>query len=276
VPFVDIAASPLAPGVSPVRIHYRTSGEGPPIVFLHGGWGYEIYPCDRQCVSLAGRNRIVIPDRSGYGKSQPISDLPVDFHRRAADETLALFDALGLEQPVVWGHSDGAIIALLIGLQAPRRICGAIVEAAHYFKRKPSSQSFFETMATNPRSLGALIVEVLARDHGDRWAEIVQRHSRAWLRIGETATPRRPDFYGEGLGALRVPVLIVHGARDPRTEPGELEALREALRDAESGFEMLEEAGHSPHSETAGALPVTRAVQAFASAVMQARASESP
>ena len=34
--------------MSPVRIHYRDVGNGPPIVFLHSGWGYGIYPFDQQ------------------------------------------------------------------------------------------------------------------------------------------------------------------------------------------------------------------------------------
>src|SRR5207249_11647566 len=62
VPVVELAESPLVRGVSPVRIRYRECGRGVPLVFLHGGWGYEIYSLDRQLARLAARHRIIIPE----------------------------------------------------------------------------------------------------------------------------------------------------------------------------------------------------------------------
>src|SRR5207247_4257309 len=94
------------------RIYYRDAGEGPPLVFLHGGWGYEVYPFDRQIAALCPSRRVVIPDRTGYGRSPSTGSssthdrLETTFHERAAEETRALIDTLGLERPVLWGHSD--------------------------------------------------------------------------------------------------------------------------------------------------------------------------
>jgi pimeloyl-ACP methyl ester carboxylesterase len=259
--FVDIAASPLAPGQSPVRLRYRGAGAGPAIVLLHGGWGYDIYPFDRQIAALESTHRIVAPDRSGYGGSGAIARLPADFHQRAAEETVAVLDALGLDRPILWGHSDGAVIALRIGLMAPSRIGGIVAEAAHFFRAKPTSRVFFETMRDEPERLGDRVATVLARDHGTRWRALIQLNGAAWLRIGEAAG----DLYDGRLAELAVPVLVVHGARDPRTEPGELEALRQALHGAPTAvsdrpaqFAVLADGGHSPHSERATADEVTR------------------
>ena len=242
-----LTASPLAPGASPARITYRDIGSGSPIVILHGGWGYDAFPFDRQIAALAPRHRVIIPDRSGYGGSSSLDALPTDFHQRAADETRAVIDALGLERPIVWGHSDGAIIALLLGLDAPERMSGTIVEATHFFKQKPGSRAFFEQVAARPR------------------AKFLDVHARTWLRIGDEAAPGE-DFYGRRLSAFRPPLLLIHGARDPRTEPGELEALRTALlahRPAATTMMVLPEGGHSPHSEAATAEQVTKAVLDF-------------
>ncbi|HMJ82366.1 MAG TPA: alpha/beta hydrolase, partial [Vicinamibacterales bacterium] len=101
---VLLDSSPLAPGRAGVRIHYRDAGDGPPIVILHGGWGYDAYPFDRQIATLAPRHRIVIPDRTGYGRSEPIGTLAIDFHQSAAEETLAVIEALRLDRPILWGH----------------------------------------------------------------------------------------------------------------------------------------------------------------------------
>jgi pimeloyl-ACP methyl ester carboxylesterase len=259
VPFVELPESPLAPDASPVRIRYRECGRGAPVVFLHGGWGYEIYPCDRQIAALGARRQIVIPDRSGYGGSTAIERLDADFHRAAAVETLAFVDALNLDAPVLWGHSDGAVIALLIALDAPGRLGGVVLEATHLSGRKPASRAFFETTARNPESVGERAAAVLAHDHGDAWRGVIARHSRAWLKMAEC--PAEADFYGGRLGDLRVPALLIHGARDPRTEPGELDALRGALPGAE--HLVLPEGGHSPHSERATSDLVTRAAARF-------------
>src|SRR5580765_241828 len=147
--FVELVSSALAPGVSPVPIYYRDAGAGRPLVILHGGWGYQIYPFDRQLQALAPDHRVVIPDRTGYGGSGKLERQEVDFHHRAAVETLAVIEALGLERPVLWGHSDGAVIALLAGLAAPERLSGLMVEATHVFRSKPASRAFFETMRDN-------------------------------------------------------------------------------------------------------------------------------
>jgi len=260
-------ASPLAPGVSPVRIHCRDAGHGAPIVCLHSGWGYEVYPFDRVVDAFSARHRIVAPDRSGYGRSSPIADLPPDFHRRAMLETRSLIDGLGLERPVVWGHSDGAIIALLLALEAPDRIGAAIVEATHFYKTKPRSRPFFDALIENPQSIGPATSAQLERDHGPGWPQVIVRHSLAWRRIADEAASPTEDFYGGRLADVAVPVLMIHGARDPRTEPGEIDALRDALTPQpgrpRTHVHVLPDGGHSPHSERPTAPAVIEIVRKF-------------
>jgi len=265
VPYIDLVASALAPGVSPVRVFYRDAGAGPPIVILHGGWGYDIYPFERQIATLASDYRVIAPDRTGYGRSSRLERQETDFHHRAAAETFAVIDALELDRPVVWGHSDGAVIAFLMGLSNPGRLRGLIVEAAHFLRRKPGSREFFETMMRDPDGLGERVATVLAREHGDRWRDLIRTNGDAWLRIAEDSRAPSPDLYGGRLGRLRLPTLVIHGARDPRTEPGELDAMRAALGDCAAAFSILPDAGHSPHSERATADDVTLLVQAFSS-----------
>src|SRR5262249_23480382 len=111
MPYATLQASPLAPDIKPVEIYYRDEGTGPPLVFLHGGWGYQIYPFDQQVAALKNSSRILIPDRTRYGRSSHfVGELPTDFHYRAATETLLLLDQLGIDRAIFWGHSDGAVI----------------------------------------------------------------------------------------------------------------------------------------------------------------------
>jgi pimeloyl-ACP methyl ester carboxylesterase len=274
---LDLDESALAPGVSPVRIHYREAGAGRPLIVLHGGWGHDIYPFDHQIAALSADHRIVIPDRTGYGGSGRLARQETDFHHRAAAETFAVVEALGLERPAVWGHSDGAVIALLMGLALPGRLSALIVEATHLFRSKPASRRFFETMMTHPDSLGERVTATLAREHGERWHELIRTNGDAWLRIASERTRPDEDLYARaavdggatpgGLDTLRVPALVIHGAKDPRTEPGELDALRATLDRSPAASQhriaILPEGGHSPHSERATAGETTAIAREF-------------
>ena len=249
MPTIAIESSPLVPGIAPVEIYYREFGYGIPLIFLHGGWGYEVYPFDRQMDQLFGQYRVIIPDRSGYGRSTRLEEVPTDFHRRAAVETMRLLDALSIERPVLWGHSDGAVIAAMVGLSEPDRIAGLILEAFHFLRSKPASRAFFETMAVDPALLGERVTAILAREHGsDYWHRLIVNNGRAWLRIADESRRPDQDLYEGKLHELSVPTVFIHGGRDPRTEPGELDAVARAI--GADKVKVIEGGAHSPHSES--------------------------
>jgi len=249
VPALDFPRSPHAPGVSPVQIHYREFGCGKPLVFLHGGWGYGIYPFDRQIAAFRSEYHILIPDRSGYGHSAQVTgEMPLDFHRRAAQETLSFLDALEIKRANFWGHSDGAVIAALMGLAAPARCASLIFEAFHFFRRKPASRSFFERFAAHPEDLSEETRKLLAEDHGEtNWQTVLRRNCGVWFQIADSVARPDEDLYDGRLGELDVPALFLHGSRDPRTEPGEMDRVRQALPRATMRF--IASGQHSPHME---------------------------
>ena len=249
MPTLELHQSPNAPGVEPVTIHYREFGRGKPLVILHGGWGYGIYPFDRQIAAFASQYRILIPDRSGYGHSTLVNEeMPLDFHRRAALETFAFLDALGIESAILWGHSDGSVIAAMMGMIAPKRCKGVILEAFHFLRRKPGSRSFFERFAAHPEELGDETRRLLAEDHGEtNWQTVLRRNCGAWFRIADSLQRPDEDLYDGRLDELRVPTLFLHGSLDPRTERGEMESVQRALPRATIHF--IAAGKHSPHSE---------------------------
>jgi pimeloyl-ACP methyl ester carboxylesterase len=265
VPFASLHSSPLVPGVSPVEIYYRDEGKGLPLVLLHGGWGYSLNPFNRQIENLRHGFRVICPDRSGYGRSTHLDEfanLPTDFHYRAAAETLSFLDSLGIQRALLWGHSDGAVIAAIIGLTAPERARGLILEAFHYYRMKPSSREFFETLAYQPEALGAELSERFALEFGaEDWRKFIISHAKAWLQIAVASSDSADDLYHGRLHELRVPTLFIHGRLDPRTEPGELEAVSAQLPHAE--MRILDSAAHSPHSESASADLVTKIASEF-------------
>ncbi|HEY0482744.1 MAG TPA: alpha/beta fold hydrolase [Kofleriaceae bacterium] len=260
VPYVQIAESPMAPGVRPIELWVRDVGPagGEVVLVLHGGWGYEFYPFDAQIAALPER-RFVIPDRTGYGRSPRLAALPPRFHLAAAVEHEATLDALGIERCAIWGHSDGAVIAAIMALRRPSRITGIVLEALHVDRVKPRSRQFFTDMLEAPERFGPRVTAGLAAEHGDDyWRTVLAAGGRAWLDIA--ATPD-DDFFDHRLGELAVPVLVLHGADDPRTEPDELDRVRRALPGAV--IHVIAGAGHAPHSERAARAEATEVAARF-------------
>jgi len=249
VPTLELSQSPHTPGIDPVNIHYREFGRGRPLAILHGGWGYGLYPFNRQIAEWESRFHILIPDRSGYGSSTRVTgEMPPDFHRRAALETFSFLDALGIKSAILWGHSDGAVIAAMMGLIAPERCASLVLEAFHFLRRKPASRSFFERFAAHPEDLGEETRRLLAEDHGEtNWQTVLRRNCAAWFRIADSVQRPDEDLYDGRLGELQVPALFLHGSQDPRTEPGEMDRVRQALPRATMRF--IAAGRHSPHSE---------------------------
>jgi pimeloyl-ACP methyl ester carboxylesterase len=250
----------MAPDLRPIALFYRDLGDpgGAPLMFLHGGWGYAFYPFDAQVAALSDR-RIVIPDRTGYGRSPRLAALPERFHRAAAAEHEATLDRLAIERCAIWGHSDGAVIAAIMALRRPERITAIILEALHLDRRKPRSREFFEMMADNPDGFGPRVTARLAADHGDDyWRTVLRAGGRAWLDIA--ATPD-DDFYDHRLADIAVPVLVLHGADDPRTEPGELDRIAREVPGAT--IHMIAGGGHAPHSERAASAEATAVAARF-------------
>jgi len=263
MPMASLKTSPLAPGVSPVEIYYREAGEGEPVVLLHGGWGWTLNPFNRQLDKLSDEFRVICPDRSGYGGSTKLVDgFAVDFHYRAATETLSLLDALGIERAVFWGHSDGAVIAAIIAFIAPKRVRGIILEAFHYYRMKPSSREFFETVANAPETLGPELCGKFVLEFGvDHWRRLITSHAKTWREIALTSSTPSDDLYGGRLREVTAPTLLIHGRLDPRTEPDELDAVAVALPHAE--LQLLEAGGHGPHNEPGTADEATRLAREF-------------
>lgn len=258
--FLDLPRAPGCPALSPARVHYREWGAGPPVLALHGGWGYEAYPFDGAARGLQDRFRVLAPDRVGYGGSGRVPALPDGFHVLMAEETILFMDALGIAAAALWGHSDGAVVAAWTAILHPRRVRALVLEALHHTPAKESSVEFFRTAVEAPERFGEEVVRALERDHGASWREVVGAGGRAWLRLIEEGGRGRADLYDGRLAEVTAPTLVLHGRRDPRTEPGEIEAALCALPRARLA---MVSAGHCPHASSRAAAEVTALVAAF-------------
>ena len=106
-----------------VELHHRISGDGEPLILLHGLFG----SLDNLGVIARGLQdkwQIHGLDQRNHGKS-PHTDTMT--YPEMADDVLAYMDAQGLKKAWVLGHSMGGKVAMRLALKAPDRIAGIIV-----------------------------------------------------------------------------------------------------------------------------------------------------
>lgn len=96
--------------VSGLRIGYERMGTGPPLLLLHGGFGFDSQSWRRQLEGLSDAFTVVAWDAPGCGQS---SDPPAAFRMTDYADCLAGFvRAVGLSSPHVLGLSFGGALAL--------------------------------------------------------------------------------------------------------------------------------------------------------------------
>ncbi|OQA44844.1 MAG: N-formylmaleamate deformylase [Chloroflexi bacterium ADurb.Bin325] len=108
-----------------LKIHYyRTGGRGPVVVLFHGitDNGLCWTPVAR---ALEAEYDVVMPDARGHGLSDDGNDYAPESH---AADAAALIAALGLDRPVIGGHSMGGLTATLVAARYPGAARGVILE----------------------------------------------------------------------------------------------------------------------------------------------------
>jgi pimeloyl-ACP methyl ester carboxylesterase len=213
----------------------------PVVVFLHEGLGsismWKDFPGDF-CAehALAG----FVFSRYGYGGSTPKPHderwPPSFMHEQASEMLPALFAAVGIERPWLFGHSDGASIALLYA--ARHAAAGVVAVAPHLFVEDLSITSIEKAHE--------------AYAEGDLRARLTRHHAdpdsafRGWNDAWLSPAFRSWNIEAE-IATIACPVFAVQGEND---EYGTLEQIRAiARRLPKTRLLIIPECGHSPHRD---------------------------
>jgi pimeloyl-ACP methyl ester carboxylesterase len=214
------------------------------IVFLHEGLGsigqWRDFP---QRLAAASGCSALIYARQGHGRSSPLTARrePQFMHTEAREVLPRVLQQLGITRPILFGHSDGASIALLYAgiADGPNPPRGLIVEAPHIFVEQRSIDGI---EAARRAYLDADLKPKLARYHADvdgvffGWNDI-------WLA---------PDFRSwnieDCLPAIACPVLAIQGYDDAYGSMAQIDAIA-AKVPAEVSLLKLAACGHAPHRD---------------------------
>lgn len=213
----------------------------PTIVLLHEGLGSVALWRDFPHL-LAARTRctVVAYSRRGYGASDPLAGRrePDYMHREATEVLPDVLDALAIERPILFGHSDGASIAIVFAGTFPDRVRALVLEAPHVFVEEISLRSIaaaraaWETTDLRTR-LGRYHqhVEGAFRGWNDAWLD---PRFRAWNIEAEAAR-------------ITAPVLVIQGEDDEYGTLAQVESI--AARVPHVQTVVLPDTGHSPHRD---------------------------
>ncbi len=220
--------------------------ESPTLVFLHEGLGsislWKDFP--ERLASACGCGALVY-SRYGNGFSETLAEprTPDYMHREALDVLPELLARLSIRRPVLFGHSDGASIAIIHEGLGPRTARGVILCAPHVFVEDITLRSIQAARAayesTDLRSR-------LARHHAD-----VDKTFRGWNDIWLHEDFRAWNIE-DCLAGMRCPVLAIQGIDD---EYGTFEQIdRIAAGAAHVDVCKLANCRHSPHRDQAQAV----------------------
>jgi pimeloyl-ACP methyl ester carboxylesterase len=203
------------------RLWVEDEGDGPPVLFLHGGLG-DGRLFEPQARALADAYRCIRPDLRLWGRTETEA---VSFSW--IDDAAALLDALDVERAAVVGLSMGAGLALDLALLRPERVTG-LVHIAGGMSGSPVSAYTPEQEARAERE-GWMDVdfEVWAPLGADDTMRELWQSTPEAKGVPEGADPApRPDAQPEQLAC---PVLVVVAKHDP---PAQVEVGRELARRA--------------------------------------------
>lgn len=228
----------------------------PTLVFLHEGLGsvalWRDWP-QRLCqqLGLAG----LVYSRQGYGQSEARPDVrgsgrlqPDYMHREALEVLPELLRTLGIERPILLGHSDGGTIALLHAAHHPVSAC--IVMAPH--------------VVVEDISVSAITAAREAFEHGLLRARLAPFHADVdgafwqWNDIWLSEAFRGYDIRNE-ISAIAAPLLAIQGEDDPYGTMAQIDEIAAAVPHAR--LVKLPHCGHSPHRDQPEA--VAQAIQSW-------------
>lgn len=105
--------------IGDVQLHYRSAGDGPPVVLLHG-WPQHSLMWHAIAPALAARHRVIAPDQRGAGAS---SIPPAGYDKNTmARDLVGLLDALRVERVGLFGYDLGAGVAAAFARLFPDRV----------------------------------------------------------------------------------------------------------------------------------------------------------
>ena len=201
------------------QIYYEGSGEGSPLILLHGNTS-----CGKMfdpiVPVLAERFRVIVPDFLGNGCSDRLDKWPSDLWFDWAKQVKALCDHLGLKRVKLIGSSGGALAAINVALEYPELVESFIADSFEGLKADPGITERIRNGRAQAKTFAGF-VEYLKTLHGDDWEQVFDADTDAVLRHAEQIG----DFFHKPIDELNVPMLLTGSLEDDMFPNGHCKVL---------------------------------------------------
>ena len=163
-------------------IRYEKTGEGIPVILLHGNGG-DLHTFDALSATMSANHTVYTMDSRGHGESAT----PKEYHYEdMASDVINLIKALDIDRPYLIGYSDGGIVALLVALREQKLIRGLVACGANL----------------SPDGIKGKTHREIKKDYK------TSGNPLAYLMLSE------PNIEPASLHQIRVPAMIFAGADD--------------------------------------------------------------
>lgn len=185
---------------------------------------------------------VVVYDRVGYGLSDKMdtTNRGKDYLKQEAVFLKDLLEELELERVALFGHSDGASIALLFAAIYPDHTLALVAEAAHIFVEKVTLEG---VQAAKTAYETTDLAERLVKYHGTKVDDVVRAWVDTWL-----SSEYQDWTVEEEMKGILSPLLFIQGDQD---EYGSLDQVEKTIAKAQGIAEkvIFPNVGHTPHKE---------------------------
>lgn len=212
VAVVLLAAAPaFAAGnrveVNGMQMYYEVSGEGPPLVVLHGAY-MNIPSMGAIVPALARTHTVYALEFQGHGRTPDI-ERPITYPN-LADDAAAFMDAVGLEKADVFGYSMGAAAGLQLAIRHPEKVNRLVAASVAYdFEGwQPEFRDFIPQMNVQ------MFVDMFSAEYAKLAADPEAFPAVVAKLI---ALEKEPMAWEADVRKLEMPVLIITGDADVAT-----------------------------------------------------------
>jgi sigma-B regulation protein RsbQ len=246
------------------KLHVEIRGTGNPLLLFVPGWGCDRTVWSRLTPLLEGRFRVAAFDPRGFGESEETLTEPDGWSLSVTCEDITVvLGTLGAPRAVVVGSSLGGMAALRLASAPPPGLAGVVaIGASPCPTRRPDFPHGFtpemaEGVLAGLREDFVKTCETLAPGYWFPGRLEADKDEEKALLLAMVRRVRRPRAYVEilerslgedirpPLGAIALPVLLVHGGEDVAAPPEVGEYTRSRV--PRSKLVIVEGTGHLPH-----------------------------
>ncbi len=165
-----------------IKLNYEEKGKGFPLILLHGN-GENTNYFKNQINFFSEQYKVIAIDTRGHGKSSPVDEL---HYEDMANDVYEFICKLNLEKPIVYGFSDGGIVALILAIKHPEAISRIVASGVN----------------TQPNGLNTINLLIYKITY------FFTRAKRIKLMLTE------PNITDTQLNNIKIPVSVTGGSKD--------------------------------------------------------------